>query len=64
MYFLLLVSEILMIVSNSLRKSISANPAGVALGTIVPSILFGHNKTIDSNSWMFFTFVSTQFNYH
>ncbi|CAB02792.1 MFS domain-containing protein [Caenorhabditis elegans] len=36
--------------------SFVANPAGVALGTIVPSILFGHNKTIDSNSWMFFTF--------
>lgn len=35
--------------------SFVANPAGVALGTIVPSVLF-KNYTHGPNSWMFFAF--------
>ncbi|CAP39634.2 Protein CBG23388 [Caenorhabditis briggsae] len=37
--------------------SFVANPAGVALGTIVPSVLFKNYTHGNPNSWMFFSFV-------
>ncbi|ULT88876.1 hypothetical protein L3Y34_007819 [Caenorhabditis briggsae] len=36
--------------------SFVANPAGVALGTIVPSVLFKNYTHGNPNSWMFFSF--------